>query len=154
MEKLKNCDLQNDNTTVAKCGSCYGAENEDLNITWVSIDIEIYIFFWTDRIFHQHIFFQWQILYRFSCCNTCEDVRKAYRIKKWALPDPTSIDQCQNDESIEKVKRGFDEGCQIYGYMEVNRVGGSFHISPGESFSINHMHGNKKKSINDISNKK
>ncbi|XP_043287548.1 endoplasmic reticulum-Golgi intermediate compartment protein 3 isoform X2 [Venturia canescens] len=75
-----------------------------------------------------------------TCCNTCEEVRKAYRIKKWAFPDPVSIEQCHNDESMEKLKRGTSEGCQIYGYMEVNRVGGSFHISPGESFSINHVH--------------
>ena len=32
------------------------------------------------------------------------------------------------------------EGCQVYGYMEVNRMGGSFHIAPGKSFSINHIH--------------
>merc|ERR1711936_1352486 len=26
------------------------------------------------------------------------------------------------------------------GYLEVNRVGGSFHIAPGKSFSLNHIH--------------
>lgn len=38
-------------------------------------------------------------------------------------------------------KHAFEQGCQIYGYMEVNRVGGSFHIAPGDSFSVNHVHG-------------
>lgn len=38
-------------------------------------------------------------------------------------------------------KHAFAQGCQIYGYMEVNRVGGSFHIAPGDSFSVNHVHG-------------
>ena len=52
--------------------------------------------------------------------------------------------QCKNDRSVEKMANAFNEGCQIYGYMEVNRVGGSFHIAPGESFSINHIHGNLK----------
>ncbi|XP_012262644.2 endoplasmic reticulum-Golgi intermediate compartment protein 3 isoform X2 [Athalia rosae] len=75
-----------------------------------------------------------------KCCNTCEDVREAYRMRKWAFPDPSTIKQCQNDKSVEKLKRAFTEGCQIYGYMEVNRVGGSFHIAPGESFSVNHVH--------------
>lgn len=28
-----------------------------------------------------------------SCCNTCEDVRKAYRTKGWALKDPDGIEQ-------------------------------------------------------------
>lgn len=54
-----------------------------------------------------------------------------------------------------------EEACQIYGYLEVNRVrratanykpflfvilikhfkmGGSFHLAPGKSFSLNHVH--------------
>lgn len=41
------------------------------------------------------------------------------------------------------MKTAFTQGCQIYGYMEVNRVGGSFHIAPGDSFSVNHVHGKK-----------
>lgn len=75
------------------------------------------------------------------CCNTCEDVWEAYRRKKWAPPDPADVKQCQNDKSMEKLKHAFTQGCQIYGYMEVNRVGGSFHIAPGVSFSVNHVHG-------------
>ncbi|KAL6257406.1 hypothetical protein P5V15_010978 [Pogonomyrmex californicus] len=75
-----------------------------------------------------------------KCCNTCEDVWEAYRRKKWAPPDPSDVKQCQNDNSMEKIKHAFTQGCQIYGYMEVNRVGGSFHIAPGVSFSVNHVH--------------
>ncbi|XP_011162403.1 endoplasmic reticulum-Golgi intermediate compartment protein 3 isoform X1 [Solenopsis invicta] len=75
-----------------------------------------------------------------KCCNTCEDVWEAYRRKKWAPPDPADVKQCQNDKSMEKLKHAFTQGCQIYGYMEVNRVGGSFHIAPGVSFSVNHVH--------------
>ncbi|XP_046428382.1 endoplasmic reticulum-Golgi intermediate compartment protein 3 [Neodiprion fabricii] len=75
-----------------------------------------------------------------KCCNTCEEVREAYRMRKWAFPDPSTISQCKNDKSVEKMKHAFAEGCQIYGYIEVNRVGGSFHIAPGESFSVNHVH--------------
>lgn len=75
-----------------------------------------------------------------QCCNTCDDVKEAYRIRRWALPDLTTIEQCKNDESIEKTNNALKEGCQIYGYMEVNRVGGSFHIAPGKSFTINHVH--------------
>ncbi|CAK9814971.1 Endoplasmic reticulum-Golgi intermediate compartment protein 3 [Anthophora plagiata] len=75
-----------------------------------------------------------------KCCNTCEDVKNAYKSKKWAPPDLGEIKQCQNDKSVEKMKTAFTQGCQIYGYMEVNRVGGSFHIAPGDSFSVNHVH--------------
>lgn len=28
-----------------------------------------------------------------ACCNSCEEVREAYRKKGWALSDPESIDQ-------------------------------------------------------------
>ncbi|XP_023955227.2 endoplasmic reticulum-Golgi intermediate compartment protein 3 [Bicyclus anynana] len=75
-----------------------------------------------------------------QCCNTCEDVKEAYRIKRWALPDLATIEQCKDDESLERTNLALKEGCQIYGYMEVNRVGGSFHIAPGKSFTINHVH--------------
>ncbi|XP_026326579.1 endoplasmic reticulum-Golgi intermediate compartment protein 3 [Hyposmocoma kahamanoa] len=74
------------------------------------------------------------------CCNTCDDVKEAYRIRRWALPDLETIEQCKDDESLERVKQALKEGCQIYGHMEVNRVGGSFHIAPGKSFTINHVH--------------
>ncbi|CAH0726660.1 unnamed protein product, partial [Brenthis ino] len=75
-----------------------------------------------------------------QCCNTCDDVKEAYRLRRWALPDLATIEQCKDDESLEKTNLALKEGCQIYGYMEVNRVSGSFHIAPGKSFTINHVH--------------
>jgi len=57
----------------------------------------------------------------------------------WAMPSLESIEQCKG--TAEDMKKVFNEGCQIYGYMEVNRVSGSFHIAPGKSFSISHVHG-------------
>ncbi|KAI5641537.1 endoplasmic reticulum vesicle transporter domain-containing protein [Phthorimaea operculella] len=75
-----------------------------------------------------------------QCCNTCDDVKEAYRLRRWAMPDLTTIEQCKDDETAEKQSQALKEGCQIYGYMEVNRVGGSFHIAPGKSFTINHVH--------------
>lgn len=56
------------------------------------------------------------------CCNTCEDVKEAYRLRRWALPDLSTIEQCKNDDSIERTNLALKEGCQLYGYMEVNRV--------------------------------
>ena len=78
-----------------------------------------------------------------KCCNTCAEVREAYRHKTWKF-DPRGVDQCKGMEGIEAYtdaeERAFKEGCQIYGYLEVNRVGGSFHIAPGKSYSINSVH--------------
>lgn len=75
------------------------------------------------------------------CCQTCQDVIDAYRDKKWN-PNPDSFEQCKNEKNLEGefAKKAFDEGCNIFGTMEVNRMGGSFHIAPGRSFSINHIH--------------
>ncbi len=74
-----------------------------------------------------------------KCCNTCNDVRDAYRSKTWKF-DPRGVEQCRDGLSSEVEERALKEGCQIYGYLEVNRVGGSFHIAPGKSFIINHIH--------------
>ena len=74
-----------------------------------------------------------------KCCNTCNDVRDAYRLKTWKF-DPRGIDQCREGLGSEVEERALKEGCQIYGYLEVNRVGGSFHVAPGKSFIINHVH--------------
>lgn len=56
------------------------------------------------------------------CCNTCDDVKEAYRLRRWALPDLATIEQCKDDDSVERTNQALKEGCQIYGYMEVNRV--------------------------------
>jgi hypothetical protein len=63
-----------------------------------------------------------------------------YRKKNWKF-DPRGVEQCRDGASFSDAeKRALSEGCQIYGSLEVNRVGGSFHIAPGKSFSINHVH--------------
>lgn len=92
--------------------------------------------------------------------NSLQDVIDAYREKKWN-PNTDEFEQCKNerysDKSAEKL--ALKEGCQIYGQLEVNRVsfnfyvskvnksptiyfqmGGSFHVAPGKSFSLNHIH--------------
>jgi len=74
-----------------------------------------------------------------KCCNTCEEVKQQYLRKSWKFV-PTTIDQCKDDVLTPDQQRVLTEGCQIYGYLEVNRVGGSFHVAPGKSFSINHIH--------------
>lgn len=67
-------------------------------------------------------------------------MKEAYRIRKWAIDNIESISQCKNDETNKKLKTAFEQGCQIYGSLIVNRVSGSFHIAPGESFTVSHVH--------------
>lgn len=62
----------------------------------------------------------YNILY-FSCCNTCDDVERAYKIKNWDF-HPSEIEQCKNRSSSEINEKAFKEGCQIFGTLQVNRV--------------------------------
>lgn len=49
-------------------------------------------------------------------------MREAYRQKGWAFHDAESIEQCRRDGTVDKMKQQKDEGCRIYGYLEVNKV--------------------------------
>jgi hypothetical protein len=53
-----------------------------------------------------------------QCCNTCEEVRVAYRKQGWALTNMNNIEQCiasgeTNEQLAVELKRG--DGCQMYG---------------------------------------
>lgn len=74
------------------------------------------------------------------CCNTCEQVRTAYRKKGWAFRDPESIEQCKREHWKDSFQEQMNEGCQVYGYIEVSKVAGNFHIAPGKSFQQQHVH--------------
>ncbi|KAJ8768126.1 hypothetical protein K2173_021066 [Erythroxylum novogranatense] len=74
-----------------------------------------------------------------DCCNSCEEVREAYRKKGWALTYPDLIDQCKREGFIQKIKEEEGEGCSIYGALEVNKVAGNFHFIPGKSFHHSHF---------------
>ncbi|KAF5444161.1 hypothetical protein F2P56_036658 [Juglans regia] len=69
-----------------------------------------------------------------DCCNSCEEVREAYRKKGWALTNMDMIDQCKREGFIQKIKNEEGEGCNINGVLEVNKVAGSFHFGTGKSF--------------------
>ncbi|KAK3087487.1 hypothetical protein FSP39_006571 [Pinctada imbricata] len=75
-----------------------------------------------------------------KCCNTCEDVREAYRKKGWAFNTPENIEQCKREGWSEKIQAQKNEGCLTFGYLEVNKVQGNFHFAPGKSFQQHHIH--------------
>ncbi|XP_021639142.2 uncharacterized protein LOC110634443 isoform X2 [Hevea brasiliensis] len=75
-----------------------------------------------------------------DCCNSCEEVREAYRKKGWALSNPDMIDQCKREGFLQKIKDEEGEGCNIYGFLEVNKVAGNFHFAPGKSFQQSNVH--------------
>lgn len=57
-----------------------------------------------------------------KCCETCDDVRKAYSEKGWALHDLERIEQCKGESWAKKWEEYEDEGCQIHGTVEVAKV--------------------------------
>ncbi|KAK9286843.1 hypothetical protein L1049_015248 [Liquidambar formosana] len=69
-----------------------------------------------------------------DCCNTCEEVREAYRKKGWGMTNPDLIDQCKREGFLQKIKDEEGEGCNVYGFLEVSKVAGNFHFAPGKSF--------------------
>uniref|UniRef100_A0A8C7DIX8 Endoplasmic reticulum-Golgi intermediate compartment protein n=1 Tax=Oncorhynchus kisutch TaxID=8019 RepID=A0A8C7DIX8_ONCKI len=75
-----------------------------------------------------------------KCCNTCDDVREAYRRRGWAFKNPDTIEQCKREGFSQKMQEQKNEGCQIYGFLEVNKVAGNFHFAPGKSFQQSHVH--------------
>jgi len=73
------------------------------------------------------------------CCNTCAQVQETYRKKGWTT-DPERIEQCVREGFSQKMAEQVGEGCQVYGYLLVNKVAGNFHFAPGKSFQQHHMH--------------
>jgi len=75
-----------------------------------------------------------------GCCNTCEDVRNAYANIGWAFTDGTNVEQCEREHYGEHLAAQREEGCNVAGHLNVNKVIGNFHIAPGKSFSTAQMH--------------
>lgn len=80
-----------------KCGSCYGAGEED------------------------------------ECCNTCEDVKRAYKRRGWFLQgdgDGDGVVQCQRERGL-TIAEDDGEGCNVHGVVALSTGGGNLHLAPG-----------------------
>lgn len=44
--------------------------------------------------------------------------------------------QCKREGYLQKVKEEKGEGCNLHGFLEVNKVAGNFHFSPGKGFHL------------------
>ncbi|XP_075257862.1 endoplasmic reticulum-Golgi intermediate compartment protein 3-like [Convolutriloba macropyga] len=72
----------------------------------------------------------------YKCCNTCDEIKKAYFAKGWALRDYTGVTQCVK----EKPQVVPEEGCRLSGALRVSKISGNFHITPGASYEQSHSH--------------
>ncbi|KAF9123367.1 Endoplasmic reticulum-Golgi intermediate compartment protein 3 [Mortierella sp. 14UC] len=75
-----------------------------------------------------------------GCCNTCEDVRRAYEGSGWSFSHPETIEQCVREGYLEKIKQQANQGCRLRGKLTVNKVAGNFHVAPGRSFQRGNAH--------------
>jgi len=71
-----------------------------------------------------------------QCCNTCDEVRNAYRKKNWALRPDAEVEQCRHNKLMQDLKQFDQSGCEITGHLEVGKVGGTFLFAPGHSFML------------------
>ncbi|KAI8820151.1 endoplasmic reticulum vesicle transporter-domain-containing protein [Fimicolochytrium jonesii] len=74
-----------------------------------------------------------------ECCNTCDEVQKAYANEGWGMKTET-WEQCIREHWAEKVANQSHEGCNLWGRLQVNKVAGNFHLAPGKSMSRQNMH--------------
>jgi endoplasmic reticulum-Golgi intermediate compartment protein 3 len=55
------------------------------------------------------------------------------------LDDPDKFEQCVNEGFSKLMQEQSHEGCNIEGYLKVNKVQGIFYFAPGPSFEIQGM---------------
>jgi hypothetical protein len=74
-----------------------------------------------------------------ECCDTCDDVKRAYKRKGWHLQNPKDIKQCKQEVDAAKgseAQAKGDEGCNVHGLIALDTGGGSFHLAPGRDHSM------------------
>ena len=71
-----------------------------------------------------------------KCCNTCEDVVRAYQERKWQIVNMSQWEQCRE----EGIKFDGTEKCKAFGSLHVNAIEGGFHLAPGINVFSNFGH--------------
>lgn len=75
-----------------------------------------------------------------GCCNTCEQVRKAYADRGWAFSNPEGIEQCTKEDWVAKVNAQSKDGCRVEGKVRLKKTASSLIFSFGRSFQLNGWH--------------
>jgi hypothetical protein len=72
---------------------------------------------------------------RSGCCNTCKEVRAAFKAAHRPLPPIATIEQCAHEGYIDALKAMVNESCRVHGSLAVHQHPGTFHLAPGDSYS-------------------
>lgn len=78
-----------------------------------------------------------------QCCQTCDEVLLAYSKKRWKSELLRyTAEQCirEGRDKAEPKKMTIGQGCNLSGYMMLNRVSGNFHIAMGEGIERDGRH--------------
>jgi hypothetical protein len=68
-----------------------------------------------------------------GCCNTCKDVRRAFKEKHRPLPPIATIEQCTREGYTDWLKSMVNESCRVHGSLSVHLHPGTFHVAPGDA---------------------
>jgi hypothetical protein len=63
-----------------------------------------------------------------ECCNTCDDVKRAYQRKGWHFEKNMEIQQCRHHLDSKEME---GEGCNVHGKVALSSGGGNLHLAPG-----------------------
>jgi len=71
-----------------------------------------------------------------QCCNVCADVQKVYERKGLARLKWDEHPLCVHEAVLMDPARlaAIHEGCNLFGFLEVNKVAGNLHVAPGKAF--------------------
>ena len=73
------------------------------------------------------------------CCNSCAAVRAAYAARGWSTGGlHAKAEQCAREAGSAHAQPG--EGCNVAGFMTVNKVAGNFHVAVGPGLDRHHRH--------------
>lgn len=75
-----------------------------------------------------------------SCCDSCEDVRNAFRAKRWDdHPKGSVFGQCVH-EAYREAPPQEGEGCHIDAKLHVRKVAATIHVGVGKFIEAEHVH--------------
>lgn len=63
-----------------------------------------------------------------ECCNTCDDVKRAYQIRGWQFAPNLDVKQCRAEKNANEMT---GEGCNVHGMVSISSGGGHVHVTPG-----------------------
>mmetsp|Transcript_19586 Transcript_19586/g.41379 ORF Transcript_19586/g.41379 Transcript_19586/m.41379 type:complete len:399 (-) Transcript_19586:222-1418(-) len=71
-----------------------------------------------------------------ECCNSCGAVQRVYGERRLARLKWEEHPLCEHEAVLLDPARlvHMHEGCSLFGFLEVHKVAGNFHIAPGKAF--------------------